>query len=469
MVGGRFVAPHALEYLAAGLRGFGGIRGQQMAEDELKQLQTTRQQAVADALRGFNENMQGTPEQVIPNLTQVDDEGNPMPQAIKPAQPQNIPAAFRALSTSPDAAMRQFAQQGAMQFAQKAAEKRQAEQDRQRYLSILESTKDPQKAIAAGVPVDLVKSYYEAPNIGRAEVARTVEITGANGEKLIQQLDKAGQPVGAPMPAYTSPMKINTGGAIELVAPKAGQRFAVGMSPSERDASARGWANVRLSQIQAENKPEKNVTVLGPNGEAITLPQSQAQGMPLYNPQSAASLQKERTKTQAKEQLSTVINQLSNSYDALEKGGGITSTQQGALSNIAARLSSSGVGQAVGGAVGTENQRQRQEIAQTRPLLMNLIKEATGMSAQQMNSNAEMMLYLQAATDPTLSIEANRSALANLDRLFGLGLAKPPKDRMPQLNQPPALQGGENSRPDQATPPSELFNAADEILNRGKK
>ncbi len=55
MVGGRFVAPNALEYLAAGLRGFGGIRGEQMAEDELRQLQTTRKQAVADALRGLKE------------------------------------------------------------------------------------------------------------------------------------------------------------------------------------------------------------------------------------------------------------------------------------------------------------------------------------------------------------------------------------------------------------------------------
>ncbi len=86
MVGGRFVAPHALEYLAAGLRGFGGIRGQQMAEDELRQLQTTRQQAVADALRGFNENMQGRPAEVLP----PDVAGPP-----QPAQPQNIPAAYQ--------------------------------------------------------------------------------------------------------------------------------------------------------------------------------------------------------------------------------------------------------------------------------------------------------------------------------------------------------------------------------------
>jgi hypothetical protein len=137
-------------------------------------------------------------------------------------------------------------------------------------------------------------------------------------------------------------------------------------------------------------------------------------------------MQKEKTKGQAKEQLSGVVQQLNNSYNALEQGGGITSTNRGTLANIGASIGASGVGQALGGAVGTENQRQRQEIQQTRPLLLNLIKEATGMSAQQMNSNAEMQLYLQAATDPKLSVEANRSALANLDRMFGLGIAKPP-------------------------------------------
>jgi hypothetical protein len=119
---------------------------------------------------------------------------------------------------------------------------------------------------------------------------------------------------------------------------------------------------------------------------------------------------------------------LNNSYTALEKGGGITSTGQGTLANIGAAAGSSRIGQAIGGALGTENQRQRQEIEQTRPLLLNLIKEATGMSAQQMNSNAEMQLYLQAATDPKLSVEANRSALANLDKMFGLGLAKRPEE-----------------------------------------
>lgn len=375
MVGGRFVAPHALEYLAAGLRGFGGIRGEQMAEDELRQLQTARQQAVADALRGFNENMQDRPAEVLP----PDVAGPP-----QPAQPQNIPAAYQALMQAPDPSLRQMGMQGITRLPELQAqrEERQAQRDFQRQQAELQNQQR----------IEQLQMQQQM----RLEAMRE---QNASREQMAQ----------------------------------AQREFQAQLARENRAFQA------NMANLQASLRPEKNVTVLGPNGEAITLPQSQAQGMPLYNPQSAASLQKEKTKTQAKEQLSTVIKQLSNSYDALEKGGGITSTQQGALSNIAARLSSSGVGQAVGGAVGTENQRQRQEIAQTRPLLMNLIKEATGMSSQQMNSNAEMMLYLQAATDPTLSIEANRSALANLDRLFGLGLAKPPKDRMPA---PDATGGG---------------------------
>jgi hypothetical protein len=184
----------------------------------------------------------------------------------------------------------------------------------------------------------------------------------------------------------------------------------------------------QMQQMIQANRPEKNVTVLGPNGEALTMPQSQAGGMPLYNPSAAKELQKNKTKGEAKEQLSGVVQQLNNSYDALDAGGGIASTSNRVLSNLGAGIGSSGVGQYIGGKFGTENQRQRQEIEQTRPLLLNLIKEATGMSSQQMNSNAEMNLYLKAATDPTLTVEANRSALANLDKMFGLGLAKRPDE-----------------------------------------
>jgi hypothetical protein len=133
--------------------------------------------------------------------------------------------------------------------------------------------------------------------------------------------------------------------------------------------------------------------------------------------------EKEQSKTDAKDQLTATVEQLKKNYDTLLQEGGIVSTEATGMANVGARLSSSGLGRVVGGAVGTKTQQQREAIEQTRPLLLNLIKNATGMSAQQMNSNAEMQLYLNAATNPNLSYEANMEALANLDRLFGLGSA----------------------------------------------
>lgn len=138
------------------------------------------------------------------------------------------------------------------------------------------------------------------------------------------------------------------------------------------------------------------------------------------------------TKNQAKQQLSDIVGQLKTSYDTLLEGGGITSTGAGGRENLGAKMGTSPVGQFMGSALGTKNQEQRQVIEQTRPLLLNLIKEATGMSASQMNSNAEMQMYLKAATDPKLSYEANVTALQNLDKTFGLGLLKditPPKKK----------------------------------------
>jgi hypothetical protein len=146
----------------------------------------------------------------------------------------------------------------------------------------------------------------------------------------------------------------------------------------------------------------------------------------------AKKQEKADVKSEAKKQLSDVVSQLKNSYDQLYEGGGITSTTSGARENIGAKMGTSGVGQFMGSALGTKNQEQRQTIEQTRPLLLNLIKEATGMSASQMNSNAEMQMYLKAATDPKLSYEANVTALRNLDKTFGLGLLKdisPPKKK----------------------------------------
>lgn len=177
-----------------------------------------------------------------------------------------------------------------------------------------------------------------------------------------------------------------------------------------------------LVQLQASLRPEQMMTVMDETGSPVTLPRSQAVGMKPYSPSAATAVKKQAESSQAKKQMNDALVQLKGYYDELKDQGGIVSEQSGALGNIAARASSSRLGQALGGAIGSKEQQLREKIEQTRPLLLNLIKNATGMSAQQMNSNAEMQLYLRAATDPTLSYEANIEALGNLDKLFGLGL-----------------------------------------------
>jgi hypothetical protein len=143
----------------------------------------------------------------------------------------------------------------------------------------------------------------------------------------------------------------------------------------------------------------------------------------LAEPKLAAAQEKVEQKAEAKTQLTDIVSDLATKYKKLRDLGAIvSSTDEGlGLENARARLSSSGFGQAFGSAFGTKAQTERESIEQTRPLLLNLIKNATGMSAQQMNSNAEMQLYLNAATNPKLSYEANMDALRQLDKLFGIG------------------------------------------------
>lgn len=109
---------------------------------------------------------------------------------------------------------------------------------------------------------------------------------------------------------------------------------------------------------------------------------------------------------------------LRDAYARLEKGGGITSTESGALSNIGASISSSGPGQWAGKVLGTDNQSARNDITMARPALLAALMKATGMSARQMDSNAELKLWITTATDPTLDVEANRRALANIERKY---------------------------------------------------
>lgn len=161
-----------------------------------------------------------------------------------------------------------------------------------------------------------------------------------------------------------------------------------------------------------------------------------------------AGAKKQADKETAQENAGTIIAQLRQSFDQLDKLGGITSTQNRPGTNIGAALSSSPMGQLTGRILGTEAQSERNKIAQTRPLLMTTIMQAMGLSAKQLDSNAELKLWLSAATDPTLDLEANREALRNLENLL---TGKGKKEKAPAAA---------------PTPKSDIRSKADAILGQ---
>ena len=121
MVGGRYIAPHGLEYVAQALRQYQGAQGEKAEFEKIKQLTQAKRQAVADALRGFSEKFQGTPENVA-----ADGMG-----PTRPAQAPDMRGAYAELIRSGRPELYVTGLKGAMEDAKYAREEAQKKQLRQ--------------------------------------------------------------------------------------------------------------------------------------------------------------------------------------------------------------------------------------------------------------------------------------------------------------------------------------------------
>lgn len=172
-------------------------------------------------------------------------------------------------------------------------------------------------------------------------------------------------------------------------------------------------AKMRLMDVQSQNAGMGNKAPAGyrytPDGNMEAIP---------GGPADAKARLKDEMKATGAADVDIALSTLRDAYDRLEKGGGITSTNKGPFENMAAAASSSAIGQGVGKMFGTDNQSARNDVEMTRPALLAALMKATGMSAKQMDSNAELKLWMKTATDPTLDVEANRRALANIEKKY---------------------------------------------------
>ena len=156
-------------------------------------------------------------------------------------------------------------------------------------------------------------------------------------------------------------------------------------------------------------------------GGFVTLPTAQnptSAIIPLSNPQDTT---KGKVVTQGKGLVNDVATEMANAYKVLKDLKGIKSKDNTRGQNISAALGSSSVGQMVGSLTGSQEQDARDVIMSQRPILVQGIVKATGMSASQINSNQELKTLLDAATDPSKGYETNINTLNKINKRFGLG------------------------------------------------
>lgn len=369
-VSGHFVAPSWTQHAANLLKSYAGRKEQDAVAGDMQALGDRRRGESMATLQKYGELRQGTPAKTI----------QPDPQEVAQAfdtQDQPIPQPFNVEAKAPN---KQLANALLVQSRDPMLQQ----------MGMKEMAKGPEKPMVVGRSL----MTPEGKVIGTDSTWQADQDAkrAADVEKLKQQQD------------------------FQL------QMLAAQNASREQIAEATRNHRLDMARLTASLRPEPMMTVLGPQGEPIALPRSQAAGMTPYSPSAAKQVQEESKKKTAKGEVNEIVSQLGGAYDVLKKEGGVTTTGGGILSNLGARMSNTAGGQLAGSVMGTKSQQARDTIAQTRPLLLNAIKNATGMSAQQMNSNAEMQLYLTAATDPKLGYEANMTALRNLDKLYGLGL-----------------------------------------------
>jgi len=124
-------------------------------------------------------------------------------------------------------------------------------------------TFDYKRATELGVSPTDAKAYAELPKLGSPQAWKTIEMPDGKGGMQIVTLDKSGNVLGEGRHGYVAPQLVDTGDKKQFVTPKAGHAYDVGMSPAQRDAQARGWANVGLRGQQNTIMGEANAIAKG--------------------------------------------------------------------------------------------------------------------------------------------------------------------------------------------------------------
>lgn len=174
---------------------------------------------------------------------------------------------------------------------------------------------------------------------------------------------------------------------------------AVGINPNQPVQIVQGAAGAYALPRGGEGEADLITAGGAPIGLPPTAQQQNATGGDARRQQAASSL------------LSS-IDAMRGDYARLnELGAMVSSESQSPLENIGASIGASLPGRIVGRAVGSEAQTRRDNISNMRGHVIATLKDLTGLSAQQLNSNVELKLFLDTLGREDQSIETINAAM----------------------------------------------------------
>lgn len=267
--------------------------------------------------------------------------------------------------------------------------------------------------------ISLTAQRQAAEKASLASAAKT-ELSIQQENKLRDELSKLGSDatndqVLSVVSKYGSPDKVLA--VLQASADRAAQRdAAIQMAKDKLEANIqmakdRGANQMQIAQMQIEGKKEiaaLMATLKGPSA-AVIKAQERADKI-----------------AEGQEGLENTLSVAKTLVTDLEKMGGMTSTSKGPLANLITSLQTGTVGQMGGRLAGTETQAKRDELKSVRLQLLNAVKEATGMSATQLNSNVELKTWLDSLGSEGMTKEANLAILNNISNRYLKGTKTEP-------------------------------------------
>jgi hypothetical protein len=178
-----------------------------------------------------------------------------------------------------------------------------------------------------------------------------------------------------------------------------------------RSTTPRAEPAPSIAQIEDPNNPGRMITI-----DARRYVPGTNVGVIGSSGKTTAAAKDQEKREFGKSQLQSELDNLRTAYATLETMRAIPSTERSGASNVLSSIAATGLGQTTGRVFGTEAQVERDVINSSKLRLMNAIKQATGISAQQLNSNVELQTMLKSLSDPSQATQTVDRIIESLEK-----------------------------------------------------